>query len=160
MPGPEQPETLHRIDARRQDTPLRVSHESTSPMPTHNKHRRPDLRLRAAALLALAALAVAVFAFSAPAQAQDDTDDRYVDLLMLFDRGDEVEYSVMNIGTAKATGVTVSFLLEDLQLGSYQGAPYVPGRTTENGTNERFTRYVGTILPGETKTALIFCDFM
>ena len=62
----------------------------------------------------------------------------------------------MNVGTAKATRVTVSFLLEDLQLGTYTGGPDVPGRTTENGTNERFTWYVGTILPGETKSALNF----
>ena len=42
-------------------------------MPTHNKHRRPDSRLRAAALLALAALAAA-FAFSEPAHAQQVDD--------------------------------------------------------------------------------------
>ena len=58
-------------------------------MPTHNKHRRTDTRLRAVALLALAALAAA-FAFAVPAQAQEGTEDDYVDLLMLYEWGQAV----------------------------------------------------------------------
>ena len=106
-----------------------------------------------AALLLLAALAAAL-SFSAPAHAQEGTGYEYVDLLMDYEQGPDgarasVRYSVRNIGTATATGVTVSFLLEDLDLGPFTDTPSFPDEETDNtAKTTTFTWEVGTILPG------------
>ena len=116
-------------------------------------------------LCLLAALAVA-FAFSEPAQAQDGPEDSYVDIVMLYEypgspNSNKVAYSVQNNGTATATGVTVSFLLEDLQAGtfSFLGSsltPPITGKETVNTTDQRFTWEVGTLPPGGASYKLMF----
>ena len=111
----------------------------------------------------LAAL-VAAFALSAPAQAQGEPDYSYVDLLMVYEQGpsgneSRVSYSVQNIGTATATGVTVSFLLEDLQLGSFadnEAPPITTGKETVNTTDQRFTWEIGTIPAGGVSNTWTF----
>ena len=108
-----------------------------------------------AALLLLAVLAAA-FAFSEPAQAQEGTEYEYVDLLMAYEYDEnEVGYRVHNIGTATATGVTVLFLLEDLQTDTFD-SPNVTDQRTVDSTNQTFTWSVGTILPGEASNNLPF----
>lgn len=109
-------------------------------------------------LLCLLAAAAAAFAFSAPLQAQDE----YVDLLMLHEQSPEgsgnakkVAYTVRNSGTATATGVTVEFLLEDLQANDID-MPSITGKETVDTTNQRFTWEIGTILPGQSSTRLVF----
>ena len=104
---------------------------------------------RLAPLFALIA-AMAVFVFSGPVQAQEGTQYEYVDLLMTYEYdGNEVAYSVRNIGTATATGVTVSFLLEDLQTNTTLD---ITGKETVDNTNQRFTWEVGTVPPGEASS--------
>ena len=115
--------------------------------------------------LCLLASALAVFVLSAPLQAQEGTEYEYVDLVMAYeyDAAAEVGYSVRNVGTATATEVTLSFLLEDLQSGTFSFlrtpvniVPIITDKRTEDSTNERFTWEVGTILPGESSRALAF----
>lgn len=109
----------------------------------------------------LAALIVAVFAFSTPAQAQDDS---YVDLVMFYEyqNDEDVEYSVQNNGTATATGVSVSFLLEDLQAGasftfvSSTITPIITDKETVDTTNQRFTWVIGNMPPGSVSNKLEF----
>ena len=72
-------------------------------------------------LLSLLAAAAAAFLFIDTALAQEGPQPGYVDLVMLHEYltgGDQsdVRYIVRNNGTATATGVSVSFLLDDLQL--------------------------------------------
>ena len=110
----------------------------------------------------LLAAALAAFLFLDTAWAQGEPDYGYVDLLMLHEQspgtGDDstrVAYSVRNIGTATATGVTVEFLLEDLEAGTFAGSyveglltvPTITDKRTDNSTNQRFTWVVGDI-PG------------
>ena len=111
---------------------------------------------RATRLLGLLAVLAAAFAFAAPLEAQEGTEPHYVDLIMLYEYGlgsdqDQVIYKVRNVGTATATGVTVSFLLEDLE-----GGIASPDQRTVDGTNTAFTWEVGTILPGQTSAAVQF----
>ena len=75
MPGRDQPETPRATDARRGDTPLREPHESTPPMPTHNKRRRPDTLL-----LGLLAALAAVFTLASPSEVAAQGDELFVDL--------------------------------------------------------------------------------
>ncbi len=123
---------------------------------------------RMALLLSLLAVAAALL-LPETSYAQEEPEYDYVNLLMLYEQapdgnGSSVAYSVRNIGNATATGVTVSFLLEDLQagefLGSYVGgtrtSPTITDKRTEDNTNQRFTWEVGTILPGDTSPQLIF----
>ncbi len=107
---------------------------------------------RTTRLLGLLAVLAAAFAFAAPLEAQEGPESHYVDLVMLYeyDRW-VVVYKVQNLGTATATGVTVSFLLEGLA----SSTPFPDARTV-NGTNETFTWEVGNILPGETRTVVQF----
>ena len=119
---------------------------------------RPGMTRAALAAAALIALLAAAFAFSPLAQAQEGTEYDYVDLLMLYEQGpagsgnaNKVAYSVRNIGTATATGVTVSFLLENLDLGPFTDSPTFPDTKMDNTTKQTtFTWEVGTILPGES----------
>ena len=122
----------------------------------------------AALLLCLLAALAAAFAFSAPLQAQEGTEYEYVDLLLLYEQSpegsgnaSEVAYTVLNSGTATATGVTVEFLLEEVEANDFALlntviAASVTGKETVDSTNERFTWVIGTILPGESSESLIF----
>ena len=109
---------------------------------------------RLAPLIAVIA-AMAVIVFSGPVQAQEATGYEYVDLLMTYEyNGNEVAYSVRNIGTATATGVTVLFQLEDLQTNTT--LLDITGKETVENTNQRFTWEVGTVPPGEASRTLSF----
>ena len=116
----------------------------------------PGKALRRFCLLCLlAAVSGSGFCFFGPVQAQEGTGYEYVDLIVTYEYdSEEVAYRVRNIGTAKATGVTVSFLLEDLQTNTFSSSSSIT--TTEEGTNQRFTWEVGTISPGETSIELKF----
>ncbi len=114
-----------------------------------------------AIVVVLAALTSALLDNPA-AQAQEGPEYEYVDLVMLYEQAptnkeDEVAYRVQNIGTATATGVSVSFLVEDLEApdDDLAGTP-ITDKRTENTTNQRFTWEIGTVLPGATSTALEF----
>ena len=113
---------------------------------------------RKAFVLCLLAAIAAAFLLIETAQAQEGAGYDYVDLVMTHEYdGNKVAYSVRNAGTETATGVTVSFLLEGLEsdfLGN--SPPSVIDKRTVNGTNERFTWEVGTILPGKTTGNLAF----
>ena len=70
-------------------------------------------------------------------------------------RGDEREiaYRVRNNGTATAVGVTVSFLLEDLEgrgtnFREIRDGASITGVETVNGTDQRFAWVVGNLPPG------------
>ena len=88
----------------------------------------PKKTRRRFSLLCLLAAAVAVaFAFSGPLQAQEGAEYEYVDLIVTYEYDShEIVYSVRNVGAATATGVTVSFLLEDLQAGNFAVFPPKP----------------------------------
>ena len=125
-----------------------------------NSGATPSLTLTAAiaALLVLAAVAAA-FLFLETAWAQDGGEDGYVDLVMLYEYGTgadshKVIYSVQNNGTATATGVTVSFLLENLE--TALDIPSITDKMTEDGTNQSFTWEVGTLPPGGAPQNLTF----
>ena len=113
---------------------------------------------RMALLLGLLVAASATFLLPETVGAQEGAEYEYVDLVMAYEYDAfSVAYSVRNIGTATATGVTVSFLLEDLQIGTLdEHSPSIINKRTENSTNQRFTWEVGTILPGETSDDLTF----
>ena len=123
------------------------------------------LTLSARRGLALAALAVALLAvLLAPptAHAQEEPEYAYVDLVMLYEQGPEgdegkVRYTVRNNGTATAIGVTVLFLLEDLDVnsGDLEGYP-IASNEIVGATNQRFRWVVGDIPPGGTSRAMIF----
>ena len=106
--------------------------------------------------------ALAAFLFSGPLQAQEGTGYEYVDLLVTYEYDvHKVAYSVRNIGTATATGVTVSFLLEDLLTNNFevsptQAPPPPTDKRTVNSTDQRFTWEVGTLLPGASSGSLKF----
>ncbi len=108
-------------------------------------------------LIVVAALAIAPHT----ATAQDDS---YVDLVMLYEyqTDEDVEYSVQNNGTATATGVSVSFLLEDLQTDdSFTFAastipPIITDKETVGTTTQRFTWVIGNIPPGSASEKLVF----
>ena len=114
-------------------------------------------------LLCLFAALAAVLLFET-SWAQGEPEHGHVDLVMLYEYGtgadqDRVRYIVRNTGTATATGVTVSFLLEDLQAGTFKetrGVQHPTDMRTENSTNQRFTWEIGTILPGEASLNLRF----
>ncbi len=112
---------------------------------------------RKALVLCLLAAAVAAFFVHETAQAREGAGHQYVDLVMTYEYGNkQVEYSVQNNGTATATGVAVSFLLEGLDITQTSEAPDVPDKRTVNGTKERFTWEVGTISAGETASNFSF----
>ena len=83
-----------------------------------------------------------------------------MDLVMLYEQGPKgeegrVAYTVRNNGTATATGVTVSFLLERLEVPSSRLGD-ITGAETVNATSQKFTWEIGTISPGGTSSNLIF----
>ena len=120
----------------------------TPPLPEKARRHFPLL-----CLLAVVA-ALAALAFSAPVEAQEGAGYEYVDLIVNYEYDNhQVAYSVRNLGTATATGVTVSFLLEDLQTNTILP---ITGKETVDNTNQRFTWEVGTVLPGETSSDLKF----
>ena len=116
----------------------------------------PEKARRRFSLLCLLAAAVAVaFVFSGPLQAQEGAEYGYVDLIVTYEYdSEEIAYSIRNVGTAAATGVTVSFLLEDLQTDKFVTSSSIT--TTETGTNQSFTWEVGTLLPGDIPVSLKF----
>ncbi len=110
-----------------------------------------------ALVLGLLAAIAGAFLLYETAQAQEGAEYGYVDLVMAYEYvGGEVAYSVQNNGTATATGVTVSFLLEDLHAPSLLNNSSIKDRRTVDKTNQRFTWLVGTILPGKTSGSLTF----
>ena len=118
------------------------------PLPLPKKARRYF------SLLCLFA-ALAAFLFSGPLQAQEGAEYGYVDLIVTYEYDSEkIAYSIRNVGTAAATGVTVSFLLEDLQTDSFVTSSSIT--TTSTGTNQSFTWEVGTLLPGDFPVSLKF----
>ena len=76
---------------------------------------------------------------------------------MLYEQGivGIVKYSVRNNGTATATGVTVSFLLEDLQTDPFDSSVVTDHKTVDS-TNQTFTWDVGTIPPNGASQGLQF----
>ena len=89
-----------------------------------------------------------------PLETASAQDTGYVDLVMLYEYGaagpgkNEVVYEVRNNGTATATGVTVSFLLEDMEADDSDLGSSIRDKRTVNTTDQRFTVEVGTIPPG------------
>ena len=126
----------------------------------HCNHRVKSLG-KALPFCLLAAIAAA-FLFLGTARAQEEPEYGYVDLVMLYEQGPErreadVRYTVKNNGTAIAIRVTVSFLLEDLDVdsGDLDGYP-ITGNETVGTTGQRFTWVVGDIPPGGTSRAITF----
>ncbi len=129
------------------------------------------LRSFSAFIVAAAALAAAI-ASSTPAQAQEGTEYGYVDLVMFYEYqiDHDVKYSVQNNGTATAIGVSVSFMLEDLQVSesanpshdpTFQFAattitPIITDKETVDTTNQRFTWVIGNMPPGSASEKLVF----
>lgn len=111
----------------------------------------------------LAAIAAA-FLFLGSAKAQEEPEYGYVDLVMLYEQGPSgqtvsaVVYSVQNVGTATAAGVTVKFTLEELVADdSDLAGSHITGKETVDATKQQsFTWEVGTIAPGGTSNQLIF----
>ena len=106
--------------------------------------------------------AAAAFLLLETSYAQERPEYDYVDLLMVYEQGpsgdqNSVAYSVQNIGTATATGVTVLFVLEDLQADSSDLEPSsITDMKTVDSTNQRFTWEIGTIPPGGASGTLTF----
>ena len=71
-----------------------------------------------------------------------------------------VAYTVLNLGTATATGVTVEFLLEDLEASETFDTPNVSDQRTVDSTDQKFTYVIGTLLPGESSQSLIFSTML
>ena len=112
---------------------------------------------RNALILCLLAAIAAAFLLYETAHAQEGAEYGYVDLIVTHEYvGGEVAYSVRNIGAATATGVTVSFLLEDLQTNSLNNNPLIIDRRTVDNTNQRFIWVVGTLLAGQDPRKLTF----
>ena len=116
----------------------------------------------AAALLCLV-LAADTWPGPDPASAQVGPEHSYVDLIMDYEYdSDDVVYRVRNVGTATAHGVTVSFLLEDLETYHNSNNPdlvtsNITGVRTDNDTKQHsFTWEVGTLQPGKTSKNLEF----
>ena len=121
MPGRDQPETPRATDARRGDTPLREPHESTPPMPTHNKRRRPDTLL-----LGLLAALAAVFTLASPSEVAAQGDELFVDLAVEWEINNAVSNDagksyvrVSNWGNLTAYGVEV-LIQESADLNGHQ----------------------------------------
>ena len=113
----------------------------------------------------VATVAVMAMAASPAALAQEEPEYGYVDLVMLYEHQfgghPEVLYSVHNAGTTAATGVSVSFLLEDLRAGEFNLldhaiAPSITGKKTVETTNQVFTWVIGAIPPGGASRQLEF----
>ena len=132
----------------------------------YNLSKSPARLKRACLTMAIAALTAlaAAFSFLDTAWAQGEPEDSYVDLVMLYDYQNDadVEYIVQNNGTETATGVSVSFLLEDLQAGaSFTFAasvipPIITDKETVDTTDQRFTWVIGNIPPGSASPTLVF----
>ena len=101
--------------------------------------------------LFIAAIIATVFAFSAPLQAQEGEEYDYVDLVMIHEYdGIDVVYSVRNVGTETATGVTVSFHIKDMIASANDiDSPNVMDIQTDDSKKEQsFTWSAGTISAG------------
>ena len=103
-------------------------------------------------VLALLVVAAAAFLLVGTARAQEEPQPGYVDLVVFHEylTGGEqarVKYGVRNTGTATATGVIVSFRLDDLQVGDKFKSLYSP---TTMGTTQSFSVEVGTLSPGDS----------
>ena len=125
-------------------------------LPLPKKARRRFL------LLCLLAAAAAFLLFET-ASAQEGAEYQYVDLVMTYEYSNSIDvyYSVRNAGTQSATGVAVSFLLEDLQTNNFDllriaAPPTITGKKTVDQTNQIFTWEIGTLSPGETSRTLSF----
>ena len=133
-------------------------------MTTFCRRRLSQFALPCCVFCLLAAL-TAAFLFSPPLQAQAEPENSYVDLVMIYEQrpaggnlDTSVAYSVRNAGTETATGVTVSFLLEDLEAPPRELAAFsraITDMRTENGTNQRFTWEVGNIPPGGISPSIL-----
>ena len=123
--------------------------------------RSPASSLGKALPICLLAFAAAAFLFLGTAWGQEGTERAYVDLVMSYEQGpsaryhSHVAYRVKNTGTASAIGVTVSFLLKDLEaVDDDLSGLGITDKRTENSTNQSFTWEVGTVPPGETRQTL------
>lgn len=124
---------------------------------------RTELKLLCRSLiLCLFAATAAAFLLLQTAKAKEEPENNYVDLVMLYEHGPSsdaanVVYSVRNNGTETATGVTVSFELEDLEAHDNDLGSSITGKETVGTTGQRFTWEIGTLPPGEyTVNALAF----
>ncbi len=120
--------------------------------------------MRVFILCLLSAAAAAVFLFET-SYAQERPEYEYVDLVMRYelapvDNKSKVAYTVENIGTATASGVTVSFRLEDLKAIGLLNTPHLSDKKiVDSAPDQGFTEFtweVGTIPPGGTAQSLIF----
>ena len=120
----------------------------------------PELSPWKALVLCLFAAAAAAFLLLETVYAQEGPEYSYVDLVMLYEqlRTGPVRYTVKNNGTATAIGVTVSFLLEDLETDEEDLREHhiITDYGTVGNTKQRFTWVVGDIPPGGASGALSF----
>ncbi len=128
------------------------------------KYTRLLSKLRVGA--ALAALLCLVLAAD-HASAQEEAEYGYVDLVLQQEFGtgrdtNKFAYSVQNVGTMTATGVTVSFELLNVLARHSTANPSlltatITGLRTDNDTKQQwFTWEIGTIGPGAASTQLLF----
>ena len=116
-------------------------------------------------ILCLLAAAASAFLLFETSYAQERPEYVYVDLVMRYELAPEgkkssVAYTVENIGNATASGVTVSFRLEDLKATGLLNTPHLSDKKiVDSGANQGFTEFTweaGTIPPGGTAQSLIF----
>ena len=120
-------------------------------------HKSPR---KALVLCLLAAALSAAFLFES-ALAQEAPEYEYVDLVMRYEQGPSgdrttVRYSVQNLGNTTATAVTISFLLEDLEVAAGNLPSSITDSKTVDGSNQTFTWDAGTIPPGGSSQGVSF----
>ena len=120
-------------------------------------HKSPR---KALVLCLLAAALSAAFLFES-ALAQEVSEYEYVDLVMLYEQGPSsdrttVRYSVQNLGNIAATGVTITFLLEDLEIAAGSVPSTITDSKTVDDSNQTFTWDAGTILAGGSSQGVSF----
>ena len=123
----------------------------------NDSHKSP----RKALVLCLLAVALSAAFLFESALAQEGPEYEFVDLVMLYEQGPpgnptEVIYRVQNLGNIAATGVTISFLLEDLEITAGDVDHTIMDRKTVDDSNQTFTTDQGTILPGEVSSGQSF----
>lgn len=119
--------------------------------------------------IGLLAAAAAGLLLLETASAQEGPEYQYVDLVMTYEDsgGLDIYYRVRNVGTQTATGVAVSFLLEDVHEDTFELLnavtnvflpipPTITNNKTVDQTNQTFTWEIGTLSPGETSRTLSF----
>ena len=112
-------------------------------------HKSP----RKALVLCLLAIALSAAFLFEGALAQEGPEYEFVDLVMLYEQGPSdnratVRYWVQNLGNIPATGVTISFRLDDLEISASSVDSTIMDRKTVDGSKQTFTTDQGTIPPG------------